>query len=1239
MPSQENSGSRGAIIVLGMHRSGTSCVGNLLTKLGIHFGDETISIGANRENPKGFFERRDVRDVCDTALQGAGCDWWAVNDFSPDRVPYKVRAEVDAKFEAVINAMSGHEPWFIKEPRLCLVWPLLASRIAQPVFVHVWRHPLEVAQSLAARNGFPIDFGTALWEAYVLAAHASSRGQPSIIISYNKLIQESESEVSHLIAQLRAFGVNVADPSAAAVRDAVDPKLHRNQAVAPELEDLLTPSQRRLMTALTRGDVDDAVFFEPLSAPSRLRIDDWARREGVIFELRERAKDGKANAAEVKKLRSDLAAQLEKAIKLETELKAQDSSKTEIMQLRQQLQIANVSLYDRKQQLDKLKADLQPRMAEIETLRGQLASADAAIKDRDNLIEQLRGELEARNQEIGELRADVQARIAEIEAVQSDLASRDGKIAQLEARQRELDASLANLSEAAAKLKAELRTTSYQLEQRTLQLDQAQADLADRAAATGALSARIAALTEDLKRSDRYLEEVRRHFARLRDQIAAHLKVRDEASRQSSLAAAQLSNLLRYGGASSLTLLLKGADSPRLSDEDTARRSRRALFLHYLLVKRRKDAGDLATLTGSGLFDPDYYRASYPDVASSGLDPLLHYVDFGAAERRNPSPHFDTGYYLNTNPDVAEQKINPLLHYVLYGRQERRPVLPEPPAKAPVGNWMLPPPPLRAAQNLPKPRVKRAVIYTAVSGGYDDLKPPGIALPGCDFVVFSDHALEVEGWQVRPLNYVHHDPTRAARFVKLHPHLYFPDYDHSIWIDANIGIRGDIRVFFDRLSYESPIGIFLHPLRDCIYVEAAECIKRKKDAESIINQHVARYRAEGFPEHAGLWETNVVARRHNDPSCIALMTAWWREMEIGSRRDQLSLPVVSRRLSVPISPLDKPGANARDHALLTLVHHPAQRAIPENPVSPAVVRKPVDVDRIAIDIGICVHNSPNETRACIASALRACRPQDRVIVVDDASNAETATLLDQFAKDHAAITLVRHEQNCGYTASANAVLREARAPWTVLLNSDTVVPPRALVKMIAAGEQFDRIGVVGPLSNAASWQTVPQLTGPDGKFLVNTIPPGRTVEDMDRLCEELSDGNVLFVPLVNGFCFAVRQTLVQRIGKFDEERFPVGYGEEDDFCLRAGAAGYLCAITTDAYVYHAKSASFTPERRLPLVEAGAKALRQKHSPERLVAATEMLKRNPGLKRVRERLGAKLNSDIFDVAVGAAINNN
>jgi len=80
----------------------------------------------------------------------------------------------------------------------------------------------------------------------------------------------------------------------------------------------------------------------------------------------------------------------------------------------------------------------------------------------------------------------------------------------------------------------------------------------------------------------------------------------------------------------------------------------------------------LALIGSSGQFDREWYLAHYPDVAEANLDPMLHYLNNGGKEGRDPGPNFQSGWYLYTNNDVKEAGMNPLVHYLKYGRVEGR---------------------------------------------------------------------------------------------------------------------------------------------------------------------------------------------------------------------------------------------------------------------------------------------------------------------------------------------------------------------------------------------------------------------------------------------------------------------------------------------------------------------------------------------------------------------------------------
>src|SRR5881394_3452948 len=122
---------RGRIVVLGMHRSGTSCVGELLMAMGAYFGSSGIGTSGNVENPRGLFERRDLRAVCHCILQRMRAEWWASSRISSTRMPTAARAAVEGLLAPMLADLNAHEPWFIKEPRLCLLLPMLRERLGE----------------------------------------------------------------------------------------------------------------------------------------------------------------------------------------------------------------------------------------------------------------------------------------------------------------------------------------------------------------------------------------------------------------------------------------------------------------------------------------------------------------------------------------------------------------------------------------------------------------------------------------------------------------------------------------------------------------------------------------------------------------------------------------------------------------------------------------------------------------------------------------------------------------------------------------------------------------------------------------------------------------------------------------------------------------------------------------------------------------------------------------------------
>jgi glycosyltransferase involved in cell wall biosynthesis len=204
---------------------------------------------------------------------------------------------------------------------------------------------------------------------------------------------------------------------------------------------------------------------------------------------------------------------------------------------------------------------------------------------------------------------------------------------------------------------------------------------------------------------------------------------------------------------------------------------------------------------------------------------------------------------------------------------------------------------------------KSGVIYTCITGGYDTLINHTFMDKNWDYVCFTDDLTirndNNSSWQIRPLFFDKLDNIRNQRWHKLHPHVLFPEYSKSIWLDANINILNkDIFDDIDKAIAESRlISIGPHPVRNCIYEEVVACIALGKDDERIMREQVNLIRDAGFPENNGLFENGVIYRDHHHHQVIEIMNDWWCWIENYSRRDQLSLPYVLWQHKLEIKPL------------------------------------------------------------------------------------------------------------------------------------------------------------------------------------------------------------------------------------------------------------------------------------------------------------------------------------------------
>lgn len=268
-----------------------------------------------------------------------------------------------------------------------------------------------------------------------------------------------------------------------------------------------------------------------------------------------------------------------------------------------------------------------------------------------------------------------------------------------------------------------------------------------------------------------------------------------------------------------------------------------------------------------------------------------------------------------------------------------------------------------------------------------------------------------------------------------------------------------------------------------------------------------------------------------------------------------------------------------------------------------------------ITVIIPVHNAHDAVRDCLESVICRTPVPYKLIIIDDAStDPRIRPLLSAFARDAAHVRVVFNDQNRGYTATINKGCELAETDDVVLLNSDTRVTCGWLTKMAACAKSDARIATVTPLSNAAGVFSVPV------RNRVNPIPAGLSIDDMGRLVERMSPGLRPRVPTGNGFCFYVSRAALDAVGGFDAVNFPRGYGEENDFCMRAEKKGFIHVIDDATFIYHQRSGSGPAVKTAVLPECMAR-LHRMH-PQYRVRVLQWLVDDP-LDEFRRRLQTAL----------------
>ena len=632
---------------------------------------------------------------------------------------------------------------------------------------------------------------------------------------------------------------------------------------------------------------------------------------------------------------------------------------------------------------------------------------------------------------------------------------------------------------------------------------------------------------------------------------------------------------------------------------------------------------DYELIKQSKYFDSEYYLANNPDVKKVGVDPVKHYLKFGWKEKRTPSCNCDDIGYLERYKSVKAANINPLLHYEKYGKYQGFRIdvikdysfyerLPTSEYKKELALWFKEKTGKKLNLNNPQTyneKIQWLKLYDSTPiktrladkylvrdwikekigeqylipllGVYDNFDEIDFAKLPNQFVIKCNHG---SGWNI---------------IVKDKSKLDLKEVKEKLdeWMSTNFAFLCGLELHYRDIKPKIIIEKYIQELGDALYDYRFFCSNGK-----VIQIWLDVY--SGTPYH----QRKIYDKNWNE---LNIIVKWPRlEKEVEKPKNLEKMIQLSETLSenfalvrvdfydvnnhiyfgemtfTSMSGTGKFNPETEDLKLGNMIKLPKlaydmDRKVyckPEECYKPnkidikSILARPVIPDdrNLKLTIVVPIYNALSDVKNCLTSLLEAnLLKQTKVILMDDCSNKETQNYLQKFANKHSNFKLCRNNQNLGFIKNCNKGIDLAKGDIVVLLNSDTKVPLGFDKRVLQCFKSDKNIALASPLSIHSGFFKIPE----NKKYQLPQI---------DKIVQKTSENKY---PLITpeGFCYALRKEVTDKIGKLDEI-FGMGYCEEDDLDMRALLHGYRTVLIDNLIVYHKSHASFSSEKREEILE-------------------------------------------------------
>lgn len=233
-----------------------------------------------------------------------------------------------------------------------------------------------------------------------------------------------------------------------------------------------------------------------------------------------------------------------------------------------------------------------------------------------------------------------------------------------------------------------------------------------------------------------------------------------------------------------------------------------------------------------------------------------------------------------------------------------------------------------------------------------------------------------------------------------------------------------------------------------------------------------------------------------------------------------------------------------------------------------------------VDVIVPVYGARAQTVRCLESVFASRnRTPHEIIVIDDASGDDALSRRLETWADEGLMTLLVNEKNLGFPATVNRGIGLHPDRDVLLLNSDTLVHGNWIDRLRRSTMRDWKVATATPFSNNAEICSYPRICAS------SPMPTASELAVLDARAARVNRSKSATIPTAVGFCMFIKREALRAVGGFDAERFGRGYGEENDFCLRARAEGFRHVLAADVFVAHEGGVSFS-DAKAALIEAG-----------------------------------------------------